>query len=126
MAKKNTTPQDSAQALTPEEKIKALEAANKQLEKDLKKAKKDSKEPKAAKPKDLVFEVDELDEEGEETGEVLKYRFTVPRFNIDKVDYNSADVVEGAQSKDVKESEKNLLVLSQLVDMNSGIIEQID
>jgi len=123
MAKKSSKPQESGKDQTPEQKIAELEAANAQLASDLKKS---QKETAAAKPKKLEFEVDEEDEEGEPTGEVLKYKVVVPLFDIDNVQYKATEVIDGyeAESKAKKPGQYSE-VLAKLVQMNSGIIELI-
>ena len=124
MGKSTKKVQESAKEQTPEQKIAELEAKNAQLASDLKKS---QKETASAKPKKLEFEVDEEDEEGEPTGDVLKYKVVVPLFDIDGVEYKAADVIDGYEAE-IKADKPGVYceVLSKLVQMNSGIIELID
>jgi len=112
MGRKTKSP-ESAKELTPEEKIAELQAENKKLASDLKKS---QKETAAATKKLPEFEIENEDEDGEGTGEYSKYRFTCPKFNIDGVEYDAQEVVDGEQ----------LEVLAKLAAMKSGIIELIE
>jgi hypothetical protein len=114
---KETKDTAEGQGLTAEQRIAELEAQNEALKGDLKKAKaKSAKSAAEDKPKELIFEVDEVDEDGNETGDVLKYRFTCPRFNIDNVEYTAEDVIKN----------ENEEVLAKLVAIKSGIIELVN
>lgn len=99
--------QEGAEELTPEQKIEKLEAANKKLTSELKKS---QKETAAIKPRDLKFEIEGEDES------VQKYRFTCPKFNMDGVEYDSAEVIDQEMYE----------VLAKLVQMKSGIIKMIE
>jgi hypothetical protein len=136
MAKKKTFSPEELAKLTPEEiakKLQELQDANASLEaekndlktenkslvKENKEALKAAKAAaKASKPKEYTFEVDETDEEGNDTGNVLTYRFVAPKFIVDRTEYHAADVVN---SKDKKHQE----ILAHLVEINSGIIELV-
>lgn len=128
MAKKNN--EAAPEQLTPEQmaaKLQELEAANAELEAKNKKlskqAKAASKDAEAVKPEDCTFEVEQTDEEGNETGNTLKYRFTLPQIEIDKVVYKAAELV--AETKNAKLAKKNAEILSHLVDIGSGAIELV-
>jgi hypothetical protein len=114
---KETKDSAEGQGLTAEQRIAELEAQNEALKGDLKKAKAKAKTAAAEeKPKELIFEVDEVDDDGNETGEVLKYRFTCPRFNIDNVEYTAEEVIKS----------ENEEVIAKLVAIKSGIVELVD
>jgi len=113
-----TKTQEGAKELTPEQlRIAELEAQAEGLKNDLKKAKAKAAKVASAEPakRELVFAVDEVDEDGDETGNTLKYRFTCPRFNMDNVEYTAEEVVD----------QENHEVLAKLVAMKSGIIELV-
>lgn len=100
--------QEGAEALSPDKKRIA------QLEAQLKAATKGGK-PVVANPKDYEFETEE---EG-------KFHFTCMKFNMDNVEYDAAEVVAGAEAEGDKPGPFSE-VLAKLVQMKSGIIQQIE
>lgn len=87
-----------------------LDKKNKKLAADLKKTTKIAE----AKTEVHTFEVDETDEEGEPPGNVLKYKFVAPAFNVDRKEYTAAEAKEDA------------VICAHLVHIGSGIIELVE
>jgi hypothetical protein len=105
-------------SLTPEQKdakLQELLAHNAKLAEANKSLKEEVKKSASEKPAALpTFEVDETDEDGKETGEVATYRFAMPRFIVDRIEYTAAEAV------------KNEKICAHLVEIGSGIVEKIE
>jgi hypothetical protein len=107
-----------------ETNLSSLATENKNLLKENKAVKNEAKAAsKAAKPQEHTFEVDETDEDGQETGNVLTYKFVAPKFIVDRTEYSAADVVN-SNAKDPMHK-KHQEILAHLVEINSGIIELV-